>query len=126
MDAICCKGVIVKPKVVMKNMGDLALFLLIGFIFIFSLFAIYWLLLKLTNHSPSYDQILLTVLSINAALTICLVGIVFKISNDLVKTRSDIRHIERRADLEFKYINKRLDTLTVEFKELKNYAYQKL
>lgn len=100
------------------------------FAVLFSLLIIYWLVLKLTNHSPAIEQVTL-------GLLFPLLFLVFKNISDMAKLRSDVRHIEKRFNLELNHTNqklgrfeietnKKLDRLQSEFTEFKDYVYQKL
>ncbi|MDP2750716.1 MAG: hypothetical protein Q8O89_07850 [Nanoarchaeota archaeon] len=90
-------------------------FFMAGIICFGILVLIYWLILKLTNHSPSANQILLSFVSIIAALTLFILGFTINNCIDIAKMKTEL-----------KYANKKLDALCSDFKKFKEYVYQKL
>jgi amino acid transporter len=68
---------------------------------ILSIIAIYWILLKLTNHSPTTDQIMLAVLGIIATGIFAIIGILIKMTGDITDIKADLRNHTRECDRRF-------------------------
>ncbi|MBW2971958.1 hypothetical protein KY359_02880 [Candidatus Woesearchaeota archaeon] len=66
-----------------------------------SILATYWIILKLTNHSPTEFQIIILFLSFISGGMIALTGFVFKIWGEVKSIRSDLRNHARECDRRF-------------------------
>ena len=74
------------------------------YIWILGVLLIYWILLKLTNHSPTVDQMILVGVGI-------LGGLLFKQQYDIGKLDGKFEGLKESCNKEFTRINVRLDKL---------------
>lgn len=70
---------------------------------------IYWLLLKITGHSPTSDQILIMVFSFGLTAIWGIVVVLFKIVGELRELRGEFRQFMKHTDAELARINTKLD-----------------
>jgi hypothetical protein len=70
---------------------------------------IYWLLLKITGHSPTSDQITTIVLSFLLTAMAGLGLVVFRMMGELREMRGEFRQFAKHAETEFNRINTKLD-----------------
>lgn len=69
----------------------------------------YWLILKLTNHSPSMDQVFLVFMTGTATVILFITSFLFKTMLDTARIKVELKHT-----------NGKLDTLCCDFKELRS------
>ncbi len=69
---------------------------------------IYWLLLKITGHSPTGDQIIIVYLTLLSGLVIWSIRMMFKLSGELHEMRGEFRQFAKHTDVEFARINAEL------------------
>lgn len=70
---------------------------------------IYWLLLKITGHSPTGDQIMIVFLTLLSGLVMWSIRLIFKSSGELHELRGEFRQFAKHAEAEFARINAKLD-----------------
>jgi len=74
---------------------------------------IYWLLLKITGHSPTSDQILIMVFSFGLTAIWGIVVVLFKIVGELRELRGEFRQFTKSTESEFSHVNKELNRISV-------------
>jgi len=62
---------------------------------------IYWIILKLTNHSPTMEEIILSVTGIMATVVLGIAGLVIKILIVITEMRTELKHHIKECDRRF-------------------------
>lgn len=79
---------------------------------VLSILAIYWLLLKLTNHSPTIEEVILVIGGI-----VALTGFLFKIWREIKSIRSDLKNHTKECDRRFYALAKDFKNTDSEFRK---------
>jgi hypothetical protein len=66
--------------------------------FVLGIIVIYWLLLKITGHSPTTDQVVLSYLTLITTLVVAMVGVLFKVVGELRELRGEFRQHVKYCD----------------------------
>ncbi len=117
--------VIIGPTITkMKSKKKLLFFvssLIKIFIWALGLLVIYWIILKLTGHSPTTEAVLMTAISLIGTITIGLVGFCLKMSFEIGKMKSDLHYTKNMVYVmakDLKELKKDFNALSNSFNKL--------
>lgn len=82
-----------------------------------SVLVIYWIILKLTNHSPTIEEVILAFVCILAGYMGIMTGFMFKMWGELKSMRSDFRNHTRECDRRFYALAKDFKNTDSEFRK---------
>ncbi len=82
-----------------------------------SILAIYWLILKLTNHSPTVEELILVILGIIGGYLATITVLVFKIWGELKSMKSNLCNHTRECDRRFYALAKDFKNTDSEFRK---------
>lgn len=77
--------------------------------YVLGVWVIYWLLLKITGHSPTADQILMSYLALMTTLIVAIGGVLFKLVGDVRELKGAFLQHVKHSDATLARIERRLD-----------------
>lgn len=102
-----------------KKIRPTSLILLKIVVWILGMIAVYWLILKITGHSPTSEAVMLIVLSILTTLVSLVISMMFKMNREMGEVRRDMRYMK----VDMKRMNGMLYAIMKDFREFKNHTH---